>query len=154
MGFFSSLMSSATAGLASVSATLSGEVTKFKSAAQVEASLAIVALVAGADGEVEKQEREAGVKFVLTNDIFKAFDRSSLSAKLEAYYGKCTDDISKVDLFDVIGKMKGNDAARSIVKVGIAIAKADGEFEPQEKEILAEVCRVLGLAPSEFPGLS
>lgn len=150
MGFFSSLK----AGFDSVKAGLDGEMAKFKNADAANASLAIVALVAGADGEVEPDERKAGAEFVRKGTLFQAFDRSKLASTLEEFYGKATNDIMREDLFDVIRKVKGNaDQSRAVVKVGIGIAKADGEFEPQEKEILAEVCDALGLSTSDFKGL-
>jgi tellurite resistance protein TerB len=136
-------------------AKLANEMSKLKNADAANASLAIVALVAGADGEVEPEERKAGANFVRQGELFKAFDRAKLAETLEAYYAKATNEILKEDLFDVIRKVKGDaDVARTVVKVGIGIANADGEFEPQEKDILREVCQALNLNAADFRGLA
>lgn len=152
MGFLRSLQ----AGLASVTSAigLDGEIAKLKNKDAAAASLAIVALVAGSDGEVEKSERKAGADFVRQGALFQAFDRPALASQLEGFYSKATDLILKEDLYDVIRKVRGTDAAASVVKVGIGIASADGEFEPQEKEVLIEVCKLLQLNPADFRGLS
>lgn len=152
MGLLSKLKAGFDAATAVVG--LDGEVAKLRNKGAVEASLAIVALVAGADGEVEAEERAAGVNFVRKGDLFKAFDRSALSSRLEEFYAKATDPIVKEDLFDVIKVVRGTDAARAVVKVGMGIAAADGEVEPQEKDVLREVCSLLLLDPSEFRGLT
>jgi tellurite resistance protein TerB len=133
---------------------LSAEFAKIKDRASVNATLAMIALVSGADGEVEQEERKAGADFVRKGDLFQAFDREQLAASLEGYYAKATSEIAKQDLFDLIAKVKGTDYARSLLKIGIGIAGADGEFEPEEKEILREACLVLALVPSEFKGLA
>lgn len=151
MGLFDVL----TSNFEKAKSALQGEMAKMKSADACNASLAIVALVAGADGEVEPEERKAGAEFVRKGTLFQAFDRSKLAATLEEYYGKATNDILKEDLLDVLRKIKKDpDAARAAVKVGIGIAKADGEFEPQEKEALIEACEVMGLDPKSFKGLA
>lgn len=148
------LLSRLRAGFDSAKAGLDAEVAKIRDASAVNASLAIVALVAGADGEVEPEERKAGAEFVRKGTLFQSFDRTKLASTLEDYYGKATNEILREDLFDVIRKVKGTDQARTVVKIGIGIANADGDFEPQEKEILKEVCGVLGLNPAEFRGLA
>lgn len=141
-------------GLTAVAAGMDGEVAKWKNKDAAFASLAIVALVAGSDGEIEKEERKAGADFVRKGDLFKAFARDELAAALESYYAKSTDMILKEDLYDVIRKVKGSDAARSCVRVGMGIAASDGEVEPAEKEVLREVCAVLDLNPADFRGLT
>ncbi|WP_422923111.1 tellurite resistance TerB family protein [Singulisphaera sp. PoT] len=133
---------------------LGAEFAKIRDRAAVNATLAAIALVAGADGDIEPAERKAGADFVRKGDLFQSFDREQLATTLEGYYSKATNEIAKQDLFDAIGKVKGTDYARSVVKIGIGIAGADGEFEPQEKEILREVCLTLGLNPVDFKGLA
>lgn len=151
MGFLASLkgaFDSAKAGIA-------GEIAKLSSADSVNATLAIIALTAGADGEIEQEEVKMGADFVRKSDTFAAFDRATLASTLTGYYAKATDPILKGDLFDVIRKVKKNpDTARAVVKVGLAIAGADGEFEPAEKEVLSEVCTELGLVAADFKGLA
>jgi tellurite resistance protein TerB len=149
MGFFSSVNSAVN----TLSSKFDGEISKWKNKDAAYASLAIVALTAAVDGEIEPEERKAGTDFVRKSDIFKAFDRNDLAVALESYYMKATNDILKEDVFDVIRKVKGTDAAGSVVRVGIGIAKADGEMEPAEVEILREVCDALGLDPGAFKGL-
>jgi tellurite resistance protein TerB len=153
MGFFSSLKS----GLSSLNDQFQGEVTKFQNRNEVNATLAIVALVAGADGDCEPEEKKAGVDLVRSGNLFKAFagERESLASTLDSYYNKCTNDILKDDLYDEIRKVASNkEAAARVVRVGLAISKSDGVMEKEEVEVLREVCSVLGLDPKGFKGLS
>lgn len=134
--------------------TLAGEVSKIRDKKQCEATLAMMALIAGADGEIEAEERKAGANFVRNGDLFKAFDRQQLATALEGYYAKATCDISKQDLYDQIAKFKGTDTARTLVKIGLGIAGSDGEVEPGEVEVLRECCTILGLNAGEFKQLA
>lgn len=150
MGFFSSLKDNFTAATSGFARDLGA----FQTAAAVEATLAIVALVAGADGEIEPEEIKAGENFVRKGELFKDHDRAKLAAIMAANYAKATDGLLKGDLFDTIARVKGKPVAASVVRAGIGLARADGDFEVEEKEVLIEVCQTLGLDPKSFRELA
>jgi tellurite resistance protein TerB len=151
MGFFKNLVSRGTNAVVDAKNAVSDEVSKLNRQDDVAATLAVVALVAGADGEVEPQERAMAVDFVRNGDVFKNFDRTTLADTLESYFKKSTNPIMRDDLFDVIKAVADEpDTIRKVIRAGIAIAGSDGEFEPQEKEVLLEVCELVKVPASEF----
>ncbi len=135
-------------------ATFEGIGSKPKDKHSVNATLAMIALVAGADGEIEPAERSAAAQLVRGGALFEGVNREEINTTLEAYFVKSTNEILKDDLYAVMAKCKGTDYARSLIKLGIKIAGADGVFEPQEKEVLREACTVLAVNAGDFPGLS
>jgi len=150
MGFFSKLVGSAVGAKDAAMA----EVSKLQRQDDCIAMLAIMALVAGADNEVEKEESAMAIDFVKNGDVFKGFDRSMLATRLESNFKKCVNPIMRDDLIDDIrGIADEPDTARKVLRAGIAIASSDGEFEPEEKEVLLEVCQVLKLNPADFKQL-
>lgn len=130
--------------------SVSGKFAALSSKDEAFALLAIMAKIALADGELEKEEKDAGIKIVKSYDIFQAHDPSTLAVTLNEYYGYAADPITEMKLDKVIGKLAGKPSARGVVQTGITIAKADGDFEPDEKEKLKEVCHLLKLDPNSF----
>jgi tellurite resistance protein TerB len=146
MGFFSGLKSL----VGSVSASISDEVSKFQKSDSVDALLAVMSLSAGADGSIEKSEKDAAANFVRSGDLFKSFDRVKLSRKLEEYYSKSTDSIASEDLYDVIAKVAGTPDAERVMRVGIGICNRDGSFDQSEKDVMRRVAQTLGLTPANY----
>jgi len=150
MGFFNKVFGAAT----KVKDEAMAEVSKLQRQDDVISLLAIIALVSGADGVVEPEESAMAVDFVKNGDVFKGFDRSMLATRLDANFKKCVNPIMRDDLIDdVRGISDEPDTARKVLRAGIAIAMSDGEFEPEEKEVLLEVCEVLKLNPTDFKQL-
>lgn len=125
--------------------------TQLKSADAQLASLAVCAMVAGADGEVEPQERTRIASFLGSSDLFATADLSKLKTTVNDFLDKGVDEILRHDLLRVIKKIASKpDEARAAVYAGIAVAKADGDFEEAEKTVLRDICRTLGLAAADF----
>ena len=60
-------------------------------------------------------------------------------------------DIGEAKAYQAIGKMKSNtEASRLLVRMIIAIAASDGNFDSQERNIAGKIAKELGLQPSEF----
>ncbi len=151
MGFFKSLFGNATATVSAISGEAKAAISQLQRKDDVHALLAIVALVAGADGEVEESERKAIVDYVTMGDVFKGFTREQLASTLDTNFKKCVSAMLKEDLYDAIAGIADEpDTAKVVMRAGIAVASADGEFEPQEREVLLEVCSRLGLNASDF----
>ena len=151
MSFFKKMFGAASEAIATISGEAAAAVSQLQRQDDVEAMLAIVALVAGADGEVEQQEREMAVDFVRQGDVFKNFDRTRLASTLEENFRKCANAIMRDDLFDKLrGIADEPDTAKKVLNAGIAIAGSDGDFEAEEKEVLIEAAQALGLNPQDF----
>jgi tellurite resistance protein TerB len=147
MGFLSKLFGQATAAKNAVT----DEISKLQRQDDVQALLAVTALVAGADGEVSQDERDMLIDFVKNGASFKGFDRTTLATKMEENLKKCTNPIMRDDLLDDIRGIADEPLTSvKVVNAAIAMAGADNNFEPVEREAILEVCDVLGLDPNQF----
>jgi tellurite resistance protein len=134
--------------------TVQGEWDKFNRKDDVRAMLATMALISGADGVLEKSEKDAAIKFLNSGNVFKGFDRTYLSKTLNEFYDKCTDAFLKQDLYDEVrGVSNEADTARSVIRCGLAVASSDGSVAPEEIEVLREVCRTLNVDYNEYKQL-
>ncbi len=124
-----------------------------KSGAFRDASMAMCALVAAADGSIDAEERRKVAGLITTNEVLANFPADDLRAKFDEYANKLTADFDfgKVSLIQEIGKTKKKpNEARAVIQIGIIIGGADGTFDEDEKKVVREACFAVGLAPSEF----
>lgn len=118
-----------------------------------EASMAMCALVAAADGSIDPEERRKLAGFIASNDVLSMFPPDELRGRFDYYCNKLTADydFGKVEALQALGKLKKKEVeARSVIQVGIIIGGADGNFDPSEKQAVREACHAVGINPSEF----
>ncbi|WP_437075427.1 tellurite resistance TerB family protein [Streptomyces sp. enrichment culture] len=127
--------------------------TELKSGAFRDASMAMCALVAAADGYVDQTERQHVESLILNNDVLANFP----SEQLRQLFNKHVDQLAfdfpqgKAQVLQEIAKAaKKPTEARAVVQTGIVIAGADGYVAPAEEQVLREACAALGLSPQEF----
>ncbi|MEL0621328.1 tellurite resistance TerB family protein, partial [Psychrobacter proteolyticus] len=65
---------------------------QFKNKKFADASMAICALVAAADGEIDADERRKTAAFIMSNDTLKVFDASELKEKFDFFCNKLEAD--------------------------------------------------------------
>lgn len=124
-----------------------------KSGAFRDASMAMCALVAAADGSVDDSERRRVASLIGTNEVLQNFPAEELQARFNDYCEKLAADFEfgKVSVLQVIGKAsKKPTEARAVVQIGIVIGGADGEFDQTERAVVREACHTLGVPPEEF----
>ena len=129
------------------------QVAKFKDASFADASMAMCALIAAADGSIDTAERNKTAAFIGINPVLQVFDVSKLQEKFNYFCRKLTEDFAfgKMEAMQTIGKLAGNTAkATTLIQVGIIIGGADGDFDPDEKQVVREVCTALGIDHSVF----
>ncbi|WSA41716.1 TerB family tellurite resistance protein [Streptomyces sp. NBC_01808] len=132
---------------------LSSMKTELKSGAYRDATMAVCALVAAADGHVHPAERERMESMIMTNDVLQNFPPEQLRQRFTKHLDRLTVDFQsgKAEALQEIAKAKKKAAeARAVIQTGFVIAGADGHIDPAEQQVLREACSVLGLAPSEF----
>lgn len=132
---------------------LKTEALKYKNKDFMNAAMAGSALIAMADGSISSEEKQKMVKFIeshdalsifTTNDVIKAFQ--DFVAQIE--FDK---DIGEAKAYQALGKMKSNpQAARLLVRMIIAIASADGNFDDTEKKVAIKIAKELAINPAEF----
>lgn len=124
-----------------------------KSGAFRDASMAMCALVAAADGTIDQSETAKVAQLIANNEVLKNFDKDDLQRRFYAYANQLQSDfqVGKVQIMQEIGKAKKKpDEARAVIQIGIVIGGADGNFDPQERAVVREACFALGIAPAEF----
>ncbi|WP_435615652.1 tellurite resistance TerB family protein [Streptomyces coelicoflavus] len=124
-----------------------------KSGAFRDASMAMCALVAAADGTVDPSERQRVAQLISTNEVLQNFPADDLRRRFEDNLNKLTADFAfgKVGILQEIANAKKKPAeARAVVQIGIVIGGADGDFDKDERAVVREACYALDLPPHEF----
>jgi tellurite resistance protein TerB len=124
-----------------------------KSGAFRDASMAMCALVAAADGSVDPAERQRVATLIGTNDVLQNFPALDLQRRFDDYLNKLTADFDfgKVAILQEIAKAKKKPTeARAVIQIGIVIGGADGVFDKSEQAVVREACFAVGLSPAEF----
>ncbi|MFI0817133.1 tellurite resistance TerB family protein [Streptomyces sp. NPDC021098] len=124
-----------------------------KSGAFRDASMAMCALVAAADGSIDPSERQRVAQLIATNEVLQNFPADELRSRFDDYLDKLTADFDfgKVSVLQEVAKAKKKPAeARAVVQIGIVIGGADGDFDKTERAVVREACFTLDLDPAEF----
>lgn len=124
-----------------------------KSGSFRDASMAMCALVAAADGSIDPSERQRVATLISTNDVLRNFPADDLRRRFNGYVDQLTADFAfgKVSVLQEISKAKKKPTeARAVVQIGIVIGGADGDFDPSEQAVVREACFALDLPPHEF----
>ncbi|SCE50794.1 TerB family tellurite resistance protein [Streptomyces sp. OspMP-M43] len=137
----------------SMQAQLEAKKNDLKSGSFRDASMAMCALVAAADGSIDPSERQRVATLISTNDVLRNFPADDLQRRFNAYADQLTADFAfgKVSVLQEIAKAKKKPTeARAVVQIGIVIGGADGDFDPSEQAVVREACFALDLPPHEF----
>ncbi len=132
---------------------LKTEALKFKNKEFLEAAMAGSALIAMADGKISAEEKQKMIKFIENHDALSIFTTSDVIKSFKDFVGQLEfdKDIGEAKAFSALGKMKSNaEAARLLVRMIIAIASSDGDFDSQEQAVAAKIAKELALNPAEF----
>lgn len=119
----------------------------------MEAIVAGALLTAAADGTIERSETDKLTKLLQANDLLEAFRGREITKTITKYENILEADfgIGKKKMLDEIADIADNDDhAQEVLLTMLAIAKADGEVEPEEHAVIMEVCRTLRLDPKEY----
>ncbi|GGS03639.1 tellurite resistance TerB family protein [Deinococcus sedimenti] len=148
MGFLNKLKQLAQDG----SAAAQQNIARFQNAAFADATMAACALISAADGSVSPEERRKTAGFIMSSDKLKAFDTNKLRTRYDEYCGKLdTDfDFGKIELMQVVGKIKKPEEARAVIQLAVLIGNADGNFDQHEQKVVRELVFALKLDPNEF----
>lgn len=128
-------------------------VKRFKSQSFLEAVTAGCAMVAFADGIIKPEEKAKMAGFIQRNEALSVFDMNQVIQSFEKHVKNFEFDphIGKATALQTISKIgKNPDEARMLVRVCCAIGAADGDFDPDEKAVVREICQELSLDPAQF----
>ncbi|WP_030899800.1 MULTISPECIES: tellurite resistance TerB family protein [unclassified Streptomyces] len=127
--------------------------TELKSGAYRDASMAMCALVAAADGQIDPAERQQVESMILSNDVLQNFPPEQLRQRFNKHVDQLTMNFQhgRNEAMQEIAKAaKKPTEARAVIQTGMVIAGADGHFSQAEATVLREACGVLGVSPAEF----
>ncbi|MFE6286661.1 tellurite resistance TerB family protein [Streptomyces sp. NPDC057877] len=127
--------------------------TELKSGAYRDASMAMCALVAAADGQVDAAERQQMEAMILDNDVLRNFPPEQLRQRFGKHVDQLTYNFAQGKaeaMQEIVKTAKKPTEARAVVQMGIVIAGADGHFSQAEEAVIREVCAALGISPAEF----
>lgn len=137
----------------SMQSQLESKKNDLKSGAFRDASMAMCALVAAADGTVDATERRRVAQLIAANDVLQNFPADDLQARFDAYLDKLAADFDfgRVSVVQEIAKVKKKPTeARAVIQIGIVIGGADGDFDKTEQAVVREACLTLDLPPADF----
>jgi len=126
---------------------------ELKSGAYRDASMAMCALVAAADGVVEPTERQRVEELIVSNEVLQNFPADQLRQRFNQHADRLTANFAQGKteaLRDIAKAAKKPAEARAVVQTGMVVAGADGQFEASEQQVIREACTALGLSPTEF----
>ncbi|WP_229820973.1 MULTISPECIES: tellurite resistance TerB family protein [Streptomyces] len=127
--------------------------TELKSGAYRDASMAMCALVAAADGHVEPAERQRVEELIVTNEVLQNFPADQLRQRFNKHVDRLVAnfELGRAEALQEIAKAAKKPAeARAVIQTGIVVAGADGHFEQSEQYVVREACAALGVPPAEF----
>lgn len=123
------------------------DIKKFEKRDLAQAVVNAAYLVAYADGELEASEKAKIDQVLRANPTLSNFQgelnqiASTICAQLDADIG-----IGRRAALREISDVKGDQReCEDVLDVAIAIAKADGEIEPEEEVVLKQIAEALGL---------
>ncbi|MEE4355455.1 MAG: TerB family tellurite resistance protein [Desulfococcaceae bacterium] len=126
---------------------------KVKSRYYMEAIAAGCAMVAFADGIVRPEEVDKLLEYVRMDENLKVFESLEIIETFEQYIQQFGFDfqIGKEMALKAIRKVDRNtEEARLLILVCCAIGSADGEFDNNQRLVVREICRVLGMDHRRF----
>ena len=132
---------------------LKTEALKYKNKDFLNAAMAGSALIAMADGSVTSEEKQKMIKFIESHDALSIFTTNDVIKAFQDFVGQIEfdRDIGEAKAYQALGKMKSNAAAsRLLVRMIIAIASADGNFDAVEKKVAIKIAKELAINPAEF----
>lgn len=121
----------------------------------LEAVCAASALVAAADGDIEESEKRKVLAIVSNHaQLGKLYQQNVIEATADTMFKRAKDSSGRQqlarELDDIKSRPQGAQMAEDVYLIAVDIALADGEIEPQEKDVLAKIANRLGVDPAKF----
>ncbi len=115
--------------------------------------MAVCARISVASGGVSAEEKQKMIGFLQASDELKVFETSEVIEffnKLIASF-EFDVEIGKGETMKYILALKDQpEAAQLAIRVGIAVAKSDGDFDQDEQKAVREIVAALGFDAAEF----
>jgi len=136
---------------------IADEIPKLRDRQRLEAAMATSALVAMADGRIVIEEGVAVGDLISSMEQLKIYDADLAVTLHVAYVERMRADFEagKREALRVIAKCAGDmEASELLVRVGVAVAKADAVFSPEEIGVIEEICARIEISGLDALGLT
>ena len=127
--------------------TLRNSLSRIRNRQFLDATMAATALVATADGEVTFSELSALDTVLESIQDLQIYDPHIAVDKYKDFADAIADDPERGrrNAIATVHKVAGDaDAAELVIRVAVAISKADGELSRQEAKSISDLCETLG----------
>lgn len=132
---------------------LTKQVGRFKNKKFMQGTVAVCARIAVTSDGVSSEEKQKMIGFLQTSPELKVFETKEVIAffnELVTSFG-FDYEIGKGETMKYILALKDQpEAAQLALRVGIAVAKSDGNFDQAEQMAVQEIALALGFASAEF----
>ena len=132
---------------------LTKQVGRFKNRKFMEGTVAVCARIAVSSNGVSAEEKQKMIGFLKSSEELKVFE----TAEVIEFFNKLVTsfdfdmEIGKGETMKYILALKSQpEAAQLAVRVGIAVAKSDGDFDQDEQKAVREIATALGFDAAEF----
>lgn len=132
---------------------LTNQVSRFKNKKFMEGTVAVCACISMASNGAGSDEKQKMIQYIQNSPELKVFDLQEVID----FFNKLANnfefdvDIGKGEAFKYIGLLKDQpEAAQLALRVGIAVAKSDGDFDAKEQQMAKEICAALNLDAANF----
>ena len=149
MSFFNKVKGAFSAGREE----LTKQVGRFKHKKFMQGTVAVCARIAVTSDGVGAEEKQKMIGFLKASPELKVFD----TKEVIDFFNELVDsfsfdyEIGKGETMKYILALKDQpEAAQLAVRVGIAVAKSDGDFDQAEQTAVIEIAQALGFTPAEF----
>ncbi|CAM3791467.1 tellurite resistance TerB family protein [Rahnella bruchi] len=132
---------------------LTKQVGRFKNKKFLQGTVAVCARIAVTSDGVSSEEKQKMIGFLQVSPELKVFETKEVIAFFNELVTSFSFDyeIGKGETMKYILALKDQpEAAQLAVRVGIAVAKSDGDFDESEKMAVREIALALGFTPAEF----
>ena len=132
--------------------SMNSELQKFRSKDLMQAIVACATMIAYADGVVSASEKQKLMGYVRNSEQLSVFDTDKVIESFNQNLSRFEFDstIAAGEALQKIAVFKGKPEAHLIVRVCLAIANADGNFDTTEQQALEQICRSLDLDIKSF----
>jgi len=132
---------------------LTRQVSRYKNKKFMQGTVAVCARIAVSSDGVSAEEKQKMIGFLRASEELNVFETNEV---IEFFNKLVTSfdfdiEIGKGETMKYILALKDQpEAAQLAVRVGIAVAKSDGNFDPDEQKAVREIAIALGFEPAEF----
>ncbi|EIV3799686.1 TPA: tellurite resistance TerB family protein [Klebsiella aerogenes] len=149
MGLFDKVKSTFTASREE----LVKQVGRYKNKKFMQGTVAVCARIAVSSDGVSAEEKQKMMGFLRSSEEMKVFDTNEVIDFFNKLVSSFDFDmeIGKGETMKYILALKDQpEAAQLAVRVGIAVGKSDGNFDPDEQAAAREIIAALGFSAEEF----